>query len=124
MAAMIPDDKNVFTFDWRDVPRFEIDWSKVGNGQTIAFPMPLRDPPRCLECERRANVYSTTLSSTVADIPDAELLARAVKNARGRGVRHTETRWSAVADVFSLGSTYAAQLCVRFGFDPDELVRR
>lgn len=62
----------------------------------------------------------------VSDIPDAELLERAVRNARSRNARrgHRHVRWSAVSDAFALGSTYAAQLCVRFGLDPDEMVKR
>lgn len=62
----------------------------------------------------------------VNSIPDADLLGRAVRNARDRqsrkGVRHP--RWVAVMDSFALGSTYAQQLCRRFGLDPDEAVKR
>ena len=62
--------------------------------------------------------------STVDDIPDNDLLERAVRNARpSRGAAITVPRWSAVMVSFGLGSTYAQQLCVRFGLDPDELVR-
>lgn len=64
--------------------------------------------------------------NSVADIPDEELLRRAVDRARAisirKGVAHS--RWTAVMDVFVLGSTYAHQLCRRFGYDPDEMVRR
>ncbi len=63
---------------------------------------------------------------SVADISDEILLKRAVSSARMRssrkGARHL--RWAAVSDVFALGSTYAAQLCRRFGLDPNEEVRR
>ena len=59
---------------------------------------------------------------SVCEIPDEELLRRAVTNARkGRGY---QPRWAAVMDSFMLGSTYAWQLCNRFGLDPDEKVRR
>jgi len=59
---------------------------------------------------------------TVSSIPDEELLRRAVTNARkGRGY---QPRWVAVMEAFGLGGTYAWQLCVRFGLDPDERVRR
>jgi hypothetical protein len=64
-------------------------------------------------------------SNTVFDIPDEELLRRAVQSARAnirKGVKHY--RWVAVKDAFLLGSTYSQQLCVRFGYDPDELVHR
>ena len=58
----------------------------------------------------------------VSSIPDEELLRRAVSGARrGRG---WSPRWSCVMEAFCLGSTYAAQLCRRFGLDPDERVRR
>jgi len=65
-------------------------------------------------------------SNTVADIADEDLLRRAVANARARDLRKgaPHTRWAAVADVFALGSTYSAQLCGRFGFNPDEMVKR
>lgn len=60
-------------------------------------------------------------NGSVADIPDEELLRRAVLNARGyrRG-----PRWVAVMAAFALGSTYSYQLCQRFGIDPNEEVRR
>ena len=64
--------------------------------------------------------------ATVASIPDADLLFRAVRTARSRDVRKSvlHPRYVAVMDAFLLGSTYAAQLCRRFGFDPNEMVRR
>lgn len=60
----------------------------------------------------------------VSDIPDTELLRRAVAGALNRRTRGAHTRLEAVMDAFALGSTYARQLCARFGFDPDEMVRR
>lgn len=62
-------------------------------------------------------------SGTVADIPDAVLVRRAVMNAavqikQVRGAK--KLRWVAVMDAFGLGSTYAIRLCRRFGLDPDE----
>jgi len=57
-----------------------------------------------------------TDNRTVASITDAELVQRAVHNARPKkGI----PKWRAVADTFALGSTFAQQLCERFGFDPD-----
>lgn len=50
------------------------------------------------------------------DIPDDELLRRAVKSCEQKG----QLRWSTVSERFALGSTYSAQLCLRFGIDPDE----
>ena len=63
---------------------------------------------------------------SVADIPDADLLKRAVSNARARHCRKGQKhpRWVAIVDVFALGSTYAMQLCRRFGFDPEQEVKR
>lgn len=66
--------------------------------------------------------YPITAAS-VADIPDSELMERAVRNARARK-SGWHPRWVAVMDNFHLGSTYAQQLCRRFGLDPDEEVRR
>jgi hypothetical protein len=84
-----------------------------------------------LEDGRLATRYSdgTVLpwfDPSVADISDAELLRRAVLTARGsyRGGKLPHPRWEAVRDAFLLGSTYAAQLCRRFGFDPDEMIKR
>jgi hypothetical protein len=63
---------------------------------------------------------------SVNDIPDTELLRRAVLGARSghynKRVKHS--RWVAVMDQFSLGSSYAHELCRRFGLDPDEFVSR
>lgn len=64
----------------------------------------------------------TIRNGTIADISDDELLRRAVKGVHGSYAG--QPRWSAIMDRFALGSTYAAQLCRRFGFDPDEVVRR
>ena len=55
---------------------------------------------------------------SVADIPDAELLRRAVQNVTSKP-RRQEFAWAAVMTAFGLGSTYASQLCRRFGIDPD-----
>lgn len=60
----------------------------------------------------------------VSSISDAELLSRAVQNARPRKGRGYQPRWVGVSDAFVLGSTYSHQLCRRFGLDPDEKVRR
>lgn len=57
------------------------------------------------------------------DIPDHELLRRAVFTARATRSRGYQPRWVAVMDVFLLGSTFANHLCRRFGYDPDEQVR-
>lgn len=59
------------------------------------------------------------IDGSVNDIPDAELIRRALRFSR-RGRK--SPRWVRVADRFALGSTYARQLCRRFGFDPDEEV--
>lgn len=59
----------------------------------------------------------------VNDIPDNELLGRAVRECRrGRG-RWKGPLWAKVADRFALGSTYAGQLCRRYGLDPEEVVK-
>lgn len=59
---------------------------------------------------------------TVANIRDEDLLRRAVSNARATNRRGKQPRWVAVMDTFSLGSTFAHQLCARFHFDPDEMI--
>ena len=60
-------------------------------------------------------------TGTVSDITDEELLRRAVTGVRPRKL---EPKWSVVADLFCLGSTYSRQLCQRFDIDPDQNVRR
>jgi|ERR1043166_7082799 hypothetical protein len=65
-------------------------------------------------------------SMMVADIPDEELLRRAVKSALSTYTRKGQyhERWIGVMHAFQLGSTYARELCRRFAIDPDERVRR
>lgn len=60
---------------------------------------------------------------SVSSIPDAELLRRAITNAR-HPHKARAYRWNAVMHVFALGSTYARELCIRVGLDPDEMVKR
>lgn len=55
---------------------------------------------------------------------DADLLADAVRNARSRRSRGYVERWVAVMETFACGSTLAFSLCWRFGFNPNEEVRR
>lgn len=52
---------------------------------------------------------------------NAELVARAVRNAKHRDPG-SGPRWSAVADSFALGSTYARHLCRLHELDPDETI--
>jgi hypothetical protein len=59
-------------------------------------------------------------TGTVADKPDAELVEYTIRNA-GRLLPRAP-RWHHVAEAIGLGSTYAAQLCRRFGLDPEEEV--
>lgn len=55
-------------------------------------------------------------------IADEQLLERAVRGARkGRGYH---ARWACVMELFGVGSTFAANLCIRFGLNPDEQVKR
>lgn len=55
---------------------------------------------------------------------DYELLLRAVTGAMPRPGKRSDPRWVCVMHTFVLGSAYARELCARFGFDPDEEVRR
>ena len=54
---------------------------------------------------------------------DEELVRRAIHSSGTPSARAQTPRWAAVMMTFGLGSTYSAELCVRFGFDPDESVR-
>lgn len=75
---------------------------------------------------RSPNKAVTTESTkSVADIPDDELLRRAVTAAKGYWRKGAKgPRWAAVSLLFGLGSTYSMQLCRRFYLDPDEQVGR
>lgn len=55
-------------------------------------------------------------NGSVSDIPDHELIHRALMSIRPT---RTQPRIEGVMARFGLGSTYAYQLCRRFGFDPD-----
>lgn len=57
---------------------------------------------------------------TVESIPPAALVERAVRNA-GQS-RPSAERWVHVMIAFSLGSTYAQQLCRLYGVDPYQVV--
>jgi hypothetical protein len=58
----------------------------------------------------------------VSEYSDADLVERAVRNARVRRIGSREPRWAAVSDAFAMGSTYSAELCRRFGLDPNEMI--
>jgi hypothetical protein len=58
------------------------------------------------------------------NITDDDLLRRAITNCRSKNHGRKHYRWVAVMDVFVLGSSYSRELCLRFGFDPDEMVNR
>jgi hypothetical protein len=74
-------------------------------------------------CERTViaslEAFDLRVQRSVADIPDAELLGRVVRSVTRKRPRRQEFAWVAVMEAFGLGSTYAAQLCRRFGLDPD-----
>lgn len=57
--------------------------------------------------------------SATPGISDEDLVQRAVRNARPRHPAGS-VRWGAVADALAVGSTYATNLCRRFGLDPHE----
>jgi len=63
------------------------------------------------------------MMADVNDIPDAELLGRAIRHFRNSNSKRAIPRWVAISDLFGLGSTYSAQLCCRFGRDPEEKVK-
>lgn len=60
------------------------------------------------------------------EVSDDQLLSRVVRDCRDqrkrKGVLHP--RWVAVMDTFIVGSTYAHLICRRFGYNPDEMVKR
>lgn len=60
----------------------------------------------------------------VSSIPDAELIRRVLASFKPVKSHGGIPLWSKAMGVFGLGSTYAWQLCVRHGFDPDLMVRK
>lgn len=60
---------------------------------------------------------------TVLEMDPYDLLKRAVRNVRPRDAG-IHPRWVAVKEVFALGSTYARQLCLTCGVDPDQMLMR
>lgn len=88
-------------------------WHKAMNGETSMRPG--IDGAALLAAKEGGGTPAAT--GTVADIPDAELLGRAVRNVTKLTKR--QPPWARIMDVFALGSTYSAQLCRRFGIDPD-----
>ena len=63
------------------------------------------------------------MDKTVADLPDANLVDRAFRCAISNG-RKRDLNWVKISNAFGLGSTYSAQLCERFGIDPDAKTER
>ena len=74
--------------------------------------------PVCLQDERCPRT-ALPVERSVADIPDAELLRRVVRTLTRPRRGRKEFAWAEIHERFGLGSTYAAQLCRRFGVDPD-----
>lgn len=61
---------------------------------------------------------------SVNEIEDSELVRRVISGVAGRRAkRGGKPLWYAVGQSFCLGSTYSQQLCRRFGYDPNLLVR-
>ena len=60
---------------------------------------------------------------TVASISDEALVRRAVQYARPLHGDAAKPRWVTIMNTFALGSTYAQQLCHRFGIDPEEKIK-
>jgi len=64
------------------------------------------------------------MGNSVSEIPDEELLRRAVKSCRDVTARkrYKYSRWQAVHHTFALGHWFSRELCIRFGLDPDEQI--
>jgi hypothetical protein len=58
----------------------------------------------------------------VPEIPDAELVERAVRNSLPQ-VNRGVYRWACVARTFGCGSTVAQTLCRRFNLNADDVLR-
>ena len=61
--------------------------------------------------------------SPMSNVDDLEILKRVVTNAgKSGGLRARQPRWAHVSVLTTLGSTQSAELCRRFGLDPDEFL--
>ena len=67
-------------------------------------------------------VHAVNVAQTIAT-PDDRILWGVVANAGSRS-REKKARWAHVMDATGQGSTVSRNLCKRFGFDPDEEVRK
>lgn len=66
-----------------------------------------------------AHAAKVRADRSVSSIPDDELLRRVVRHVARNRPRRRGFAWAAVSEAFALGSTFSAQLCRRFGLDPD-----
>ena len=53
---------------------------------------------------------------------DEELIRRVIAGLKSKPRQRKSPRWAIAMNAFMLGSTYAAILVERLGFDPNELV--
>lgn len=53
------------------------------------------------------------------ELSDAELVARAVRNARPHGPGEF-CRWVVMMETFGLGATYSVDLCRQYGLNPED----
>ena len=66
---------------------------------------------------------SETYQDIVARLPtETELIRRLIHGLRETGKRrYIAPLWKRVSNVTSNGRTYSSVICIRYGFDPDEL---
>ena len=66
---------------------------------------------------------SETYQDIVARLPtETEIIRRLIHSLRCTGkTRYIYPLWKRVADATSNGSGYSSVICIRYGFDPDEL---
>ena len=63
--------------------------------------------------------------SDLHEIAAYDPIKRAMLNLAPRGRKgEKQMRWVVVTEAFGLGSTYAKDLCHKYGLDPDELLKR
>lgn len=71
-----------------------------------------------LAAARRLQVARQEAARADSESADEELLRAAVSHL-GVIAQRRRLRWAVAKDLFAIGSTSAATLCLRFGFDPD-----
>ena len=98
-------------------------WENAGPVEFVHFPHdhvhPNEDVQATAFVEALKGAEMIARRDEFNNVPDDELLRRAVITISSRKTERHKFAWVAVMDAFRIGATLAAQLCERSGIDPD-----